>query len=143
MLTDKLPNTLICDGAGAAALKRLKVDAVVVGADRVVANGDTANKIGVFELYSSFSSISYVCVCRNLVNKSPTDILIHVSGTYHLAVACAFHNVPFFVAAPVTSIDCSLPNGIYAVVFGVLCCVELCTLLCMQCNAHACICMCV
>lgn len=51
--------------------------AVVVGADRVVANGDTANKI----------------------------------GTYQIAVAAKYHNVPFYIAAPLTSIDLKIPTG--------------------------------
>jgi methylthioribose-1-phosphate isomerase len=53
------------------------VDAVVVGADRVCANGDTANKI----------------------------------GTYNLSIIAKFHNVPFYVAAPITSLDCTLTSG--------------------------------
>ncbi len=47
---DGLPATLICDSAAAALMARGKVDAVVVGADRVAANGDTANKIGTYSL---------------------------------------------------------------------------------------------
>ena len=53
------------------------VDCVVVGADRVAANGDTANKI----------------------------------GTYHLAIAAKYHNVPFFAAVPTTTLDLSMSNG--------------------------------
>jgi methylthioribose-1-phosphate isomerase len=47
MAVEQIPSVLLCDGAAASAIKRLSIDAVVVGADRVVANGDTANKIGV------------------------------------------------------------------------------------------------
>ena len=54
-----------------------QVDAVVVGADRVVANGDTANKI----------------------------------GTYSLAIAAAYHGIPFFIAAPTTTLDAELATG--------------------------------
>ena len=54
-----------------------KIDAVVVGADRVCANGDTANKI----------------------------------GTYNLSIIAAFHKVPFYVAAPITSLDTTLESG--------------------------------
>lgn len=50
---------------------------MVVGADRVVANGDTANKI----------------------------------GTYQIAVVAKYHNVPFYIAAPLTSIDLKIPSG--------------------------------
>lgn len=53
------------------------MDAVVVGADRVCANGDTANKI----------------------------------GTYNLSIISAFHKVPFYVAAPITSLDVTLESG--------------------------------
>lgn len=53
------------------------MDAVVVGADRVCANGDTANKI----------------------------------GTYNLSIISAFHKVPFYVAAPITSLDVTLKSG--------------------------------
>jgi len=62
--------------AGSLMSKGL-VDAVVVGADRVTANGDTANKI----------------------------------GTYALAVLCRYHGIPFYVAAPTTTLDSNLPDG--------------------------------
>jgi len=78
MLSDNVPSTLICDGAAAWAIRAHGIHAAVVGADRVVANGDTANKI----------------------------------GTYQLAIACRFHGVPFFVAAPLTSVDVHLPSGV-------------------------------
>ena len=71
------PATLIADSAAAALMAAGEIDAVVVGADRVAANGDTANKI----------------------------------GTYALAVAARHHNIPFYVAAPVTTLDPSTPNG--------------------------------
>jgi len=74
---DKLPATLICDSAAAALMSQRQVDAVVVGADRVVANGDTANKI----------------------------------GTYSLAIAAAYHGIPFFIAAPTTTLDAELATG--------------------------------
>ncbi|XP_069737611.1 methylthioribose-1-phosphate isomerase [Phaenicophaeus curvirostris] len=72
-----VPATLITDGAAAAAMRLRGIHAVVVGADRVAANGDTANKI----------------------------------GTYQLAVAARHHGVPFYVAAPSSSCDPSLPDG--------------------------------
>ena len=74
---EKMPGTLICDSAAASLMQQKKVDAVVVGADRVADNGDTANKI----------------------------------GTYNLAVSCAYHSVPFFVAAPVSTLDPSTKKG--------------------------------
>ena len=77
LVHDKIPSTLICDSMGALLMQRRKVSAVVVGADRIVSNGDTANKI----------------------------------GTYQLAIAAKHHNVPFYVAAPVTTIDFGLKSG--------------------------------
>lgn len=77
LVTDGLPSTLICDSAAAALMASGKVDAVVVGADRVAANGDTANKI----------------------------------GTYSLAVSAAYHKIPFFIAAPTTTLDAELADG--------------------------------
>ena len=77
LVHDKIPSTLICDSMGALLMQRRKISAVVVGADRVVANGDTANKI----------------------------------GTYQLAIAAKHHGVPFYIAAPVTTIDFGLKSG--------------------------------
>jgi|APGre2960657444_1045066.scaffolds.fasta_scaffold00194_14 5-methylthioribose kinase len=71
------PATLICDSAAAALMAQGQVHAVVVGADRVAANGDTANKI----------------------------------GTYALAVAAHHHSVPFYVAAPRTTLDGTTADG--------------------------------
>jgi methylthioribose-1-phosphate isomerase len=72
-----VPATLIVDGAAAATMRTKRVMAVIVGADRIAANGDTANKI----------------------------------GTYGLAVAAAHHAIPFYVAAPRSTIDFSLADG--------------------------------
>ena len=72
-----MPATLVTDSMAAALMAQRRVTAVVVGADRVAANGDTANKI----------------------------------GTYQLAIVARYHNVPFYVAAPCTSIDTSLLSG--------------------------------
>jgi methylthioribose-1-phosphate isomerase len=69
--------TLVADTMPASLMARGEVDAVVVGADRVAANGDVANKI----------------------------------GTYGLAVLAAHHRVPFYVAAPTSTIDLSTPDG--------------------------------
>lgn len=55
---DGLPATLVCDSAAAALMAAGQVDAVVVGADRVVANGDTANKIGT---YRSAAALTGCC----------------------------------------------------------------------------------
>jgi methylthioribose-1-phosphate isomerase len=73
----KLPFTLITDSMAGYFMSRGDVDAVIVGADRIVANGDTANKI----------------------------------GTYTLAVLAKENKIPFYVAAPLTTIDPSLASG--------------------------------
>ncbi len=72
-----VPHTLIADVAAGHLMARGEVDAVIVGADRVAANGDTANKL----------------------------------GTYTLAVLAARHKIPFYVAAPTTSVDLDTPDG--------------------------------
>ncbi|GAB2297164.1 hypothetical protein Dimus_031276 [Dionaea muscipula] len=77
LVHDNIPATLIADSAAAALMKAGRVNGVIVGADRVAANGDTANKI----------------------------------GTYTLALCAKHHGIPFYVAAPLTSIDLSLPSG--------------------------------
>jgi methylthioribose-1-phosphate isomerase len=69
--------TLICDNTAGSLMKQGRVDLVVVGADRIAANGDTANKI----------------------------------GTYPVAVLAREHAVPFYVAAPASTFDLSLPTG--------------------------------
>ncbi|CAA0810952.1 Methylthioribose-1-phosphate isomerase [Striga hermonthica] len=77
LVHENIPATLIADSAAAALMKAGRVSAVIVGADRVAANGDTANKI----------------------------------GTYSLALSAKHHGIPFYVAAPLTSIDLSLSSG--------------------------------
>ena len=72
-----IPHRLIADVAAASVMSRGEVDLVVTGADRIAANGDTANKI----------------------------------GTYSLAVLAAHHRVPFYVAAPFSTIDPSIASG--------------------------------
>lgn len=72
-----VPTTLICDNMAASLMARGDVDAVIVGADRITANGDVANKI----------------------------------GTYGVAVLARHHGVPFYVAAPTSTIDASLRSG--------------------------------
>jgi len=73
----KVPFHLITDNMSAFLMKLKKVDAVIVGADRIVENGDTANKI----------------------------------GTYALAVLAQAHGIPFFVAAPTTTLDLNKETG--------------------------------
>lgn len=72
-----IPLTLITDSMAAHCMKQGFIDAVVVGADRIAANGDVANKI----------------------------------GTYSLALVAQAHNIPFFVAAPLSTVDFSLTDG--------------------------------
>lgn len=77
LIHDHIPAVLIADSAAAALQKSGRVDAIVVGADRIAENGDTANKI----------------------------------GTYNLALSAFHHGIPFYVAAPLTSVDLSLSSG--------------------------------
>lgn len=72
-----VPHTLIADNAAGLLLMRGRVDVVIVGADRIAANGDTANKV----------------------------------GTYLKALAARAHGVPFYVAAPLSTIDFACPDG--------------------------------
>ena len=74
---DGIPHRLVADVVAASLMARGQVDLVVTGADRIAANGDTANKI----------------------------------GTYSLAVLAAHHQVPFYVAAPFSTIDPALASG--------------------------------
>jgi len=74
---DGIPLTLITDNMVGHFLKTGKVGAIVVGADRIAANGDTANKI----------------------------------GTYQIAVLARENGVPFYVAAPISTLDLSIPDG--------------------------------
>ncbi len=73
----KIPVTVLTDNMAGWLMKKGKVDLVVVGADRIARNGDTANKI----------------------------------GTYGLAVLAKWHQIPFYVAAPTSTLDLSLDSG--------------------------------
>ena len=77
LLRDGIETTVITDGMVGALMQSGRVDLVVVGADRIAANGDVANKI----------------------------------GTYTVAVLAREHDVPFYVAAPVSTIDLTTPDG--------------------------------
>jgi methylthioribose-1-phosphate isomerase len=72
-----IPRTLIADVAAGSLMARGEVDLVIVGADRIAANGDVANKV----------------------------------GTYPLAVLARHHDVPFYVAAPTSTVDLATPTG--------------------------------
>ncbi len=74
---DGIPTTLITDGMCSYFMSKGMIDMVVTGADRIAANGDTANKI----------------------------------GTYTVAIAAKYHNIPFYIAAPLSTIDISIKSG--------------------------------
>jgi len=77
LLRDGIETTVITDNMAGAIMRTGHIDLVVVGADRIAANGDTANKI----------------------------------GTYSVAVLAREHQIPFYVAAPLSTIDLSMPDG--------------------------------
>ncbi len=72
-----IPFSINVDSAAALIMKQKKIDLVITGADRIAANGDSANKI----------------------------------GTYNLAVLCKYHKIPFYIAAPTTTIDKNCADG--------------------------------
>ncbi len=72
-----IPSTLVVDSAAGMLMRRGEIGCVITGADRIAANGDTANKI----------------------------------GTYSLAVLAKENGIPFYVAAPISTVDMSLSNG--------------------------------
>ena len=77
LMQDKIPVTLITDNMAGALMKQGRIHLCIVGADRIAANGDVANKI----------------------------------GTYSVAVLAKAHNIPFYVAAPHSTIDLATPSG--------------------------------
>ncbi len=77
LLQDNIPVTLITDNMSGHMMKKGRVQAVVVGSDRIAANGDVANKI----------------------------------GTYMVAVLARRHGIPFYVAAPLSTVDMNCPTG--------------------------------
>jgi methylthioribose-1-phosphate isomerase len=77
LVRDGIQTTVIADNMAGSLMRQGKVDLVVVGADRIAANGDTANKI----------------------------------GTYSVAVLAREHGIPFYVAAPLSTIDLGTPDG--------------------------------
>src|SRR5436853_5578044 len=77
LMKDGIPTTVISDNMAGAMMKQGKIGAIVVGADRIAANGDVANKI----------------------------------GTYTVAVLAKEHGIPFYVAAPSSTIDMETPDG--------------------------------
>jgi len=77
LLEDKIPVTLITDSTAGYLMQQQRIDLIIVGADRIAANGDTANKI----------------------------------GTYSLAVLAGHHQIPFYVAAPFSTVDMNISSG--------------------------------
>jgi methylthioribose-1-phosphate isomerase len=77
LMKDGIPTTVISDNMAGAMMKQGKIGAIVVGADRIAANGDVANKI----------------------------------GTYTVAVLAKEHGIPFYVAAPFSTVDLETPDG--------------------------------
>ena len=77
LMKDGIPTTVISDNMAGAMMRQGKINAVIVGADRIAANGDVANKI----------------------------------GTYTVAVLAKEHGIPFYVAAPISTVDLACPDG--------------------------------
>jgi methylthioribose-1-phosphate isomerase len=77
LMADGIDTTVICDNMAASLMRAGRIQAVVVGADRIAANGDAANKI----------------------------------GTYNVAILAKEHGIPFYVAAPWSTIDTATPTG--------------------------------
>jgi methylthioribose-1-phosphate isomerase len=77
LMKDGIPTTVISDNMSGAMMKQGKIGAIVVGADRIAANGDVANKI----------------------------------GTYTVAILAKEHNIPFYVAAPISTVDLATEDG--------------------------------
>jgi methylthioribose-1-phosphate isomerase len=77
LMKDGIPTTVISDNMAGAMMRQGKIGAIVVGADRIAANGDVANKI----------------------------------GTYTVAVLAKEHGIPFYVAAPISTVDLACPSG--------------------------------
>jgi methylthioribose-1-phosphate isomerase len=76
-MKDGIPTTVISDNMAGAMMRQGKIGAIVVGADRIAANGDVANKI----------------------------------GTYMVAVLAKENGIPFYVAAPISTVDMACPDG--------------------------------
>jgi methylthioribose-1-phosphate isomerase len=77
LMKDDIPTTVLCDNMAAALMRQGRIQAVVVGADRIAANGDTANKI----------------------------------GTYGVSILAKEHGIPFYVAAPWSTLDLATAHG--------------------------------
>jgi methylthioribose-1-phosphate isomerase len=76
-MKDGIPTTVISDNMAGVMMQQGKIEAIVVGADRIAANGDVANKV----------------------------------GTYTVAILAKEHGIPFYVAAPISTVDLATPDG--------------------------------
>jgi methylthioribose-1-phosphate isomerase len=76
-MKDNIPTTVLCDNMAAALMRQGRIQAVIVGADRIAANGDVANKI----------------------------------GTYGVSILAKEHGIPFYVAAPWSTVDLATAHG--------------------------------
>jgi methylthioribose-1-phosphate isomerase len=77
LMKDNIPTTVLCDNMAAALMRQGRIQAVIVGADRIAANGDVANKI----------------------------------GTYGVSILAREHGIPFYVAAPWSTLDLATAHG--------------------------------
>jgi methylthioribose-1-phosphate isomerase len=77
LMKDNIPTTVLCDNMAAALMRQGRIQAVIVGADRIAANGDVANKI----------------------------------GTYGVSILAKEHGIPFYVAAPWSTLDLATAHG--------------------------------
>lgn len=77
LMKDNIPTTVLCDNMAASLMRQGRIQAVIVGADRIAANGDVANKI----------------------------------GTYGVSILAKEHDIPFYVAAPWSTLDLATPHG--------------------------------
>jgi len=77
LMKDGIPTTVISDNMAGVMMQQGKIEAIVVGADRIAANGDVANKV----------------------------------GTYTVAILAKEHGIPFYVAAPISTVDLATPDG--------------------------------
>lgn len=87
---------MICDTMVGSLFQRFNIHAVVVGADRVAKNGDTANKVSAIAGMPRRDG--------SLTERSQI-------GTYNAAVLAARHKIPFIVVAPVSTVDLDIPDG--------------------------------
>lgn len=89
---DKMPGTLICDSMAAMLMKKNQISAVIVGADRVVANGDTANKIGTYQLaiVAKHHGVPFYVACPTTSYDStlPTGDHIVIEERPHEEMVC-------------------------------------------------------